>query len=84
MLLLLLRCCLLPRRSTGEEAANITAHLTNLGSNVVAELGPVHAVIVLVLLLLLLVLVLVLVLLIMMMSLAATHMKGIAKEVHLV
>ena len=67
--------------SASEESANVTAHLTNLGSKVVAELGPVPAVVVLILGLVWILLLLI----VMMMPIAAsTQVEGIAKEVHLV
>ena len=67
--------------STRKESANVTSHLTNLGSKVVAELGPVHAVVVLIWGLVWILLLLI----VMMMPIAApTHVEGIAEEVHLV
>ena len=67
--------------SASEESANVTSHLTNLGSKVVAELGPVPAVVVLILGL---VWILLLLIVLMMPIAASTQVEGIAKEVHLV
>ena len=67
--------------SAGKESSDVTSHLTNLGSKVVAELGPVPAVVVLILGLVWILLLLI----VMTMSIAAsTQVEGIAKEVHLV
>ena len=67
--------------STRKESSDVTSHLTNLGSKVVAELGPVPAVVVLILGL---VWILLLLIVLMMPIAASTQVEGIAKEVHLV